>query len=132
MVQRRYQMPPVSATLRVATNDRRRPTDWQRAGEPETMSQTQDLTRVHLWISGRVQGVFFRATTSAEARARGLTGWVRNAPDGRVEAEVQGTPDAVDDLIDECRSGPSLAKVTDIVVEPIDVVSGEERFQIVH
>lgn len=93
--------------------------------------QQDDFTRVHLWISGRVQGVFFRVTTSAEARARGLTGWVRNAPDGRVEAEVQGAPAAVDDLIDDCRSGPSMATVTDIVVEPIEVVPGEERFQIV-
>jgi acylphosphatase len=75
--------------------------------------------------------VFFRVTTLAEARARGLTGWVRNAADGRVEAEVQGAPAAVDDLIDDCRSGPSLATVTDIVVEPIEVVSGEERFKIV-
>lgn len=95
------------------------------------MGEMEELTRVHLWIAGRVQGVFFRATTSAEARARGLTGWVRNAADGRVEAEVQGVPSAVDEFIDECRAGPFLATVTDIDVEPIDVVAGEGRFEVV-
>lgn len=92
---------------------------------------SDELTRVHLWIAGRVQGVFFRATTSDEAKARGLTGWVRNASDGRVEAEVQGARSAVDDLIDECRTGPSMASVTDVEVETIDVVSNEERFEVV-
>lgn len=95
------------------------------------MSDTDELTRVHLWISGRVQGVFFRATTSDEARTRGLTGWVRNAPDGRVEAEVQGPPDAVDQLIDECRTGPPMASVADVEVESIDVVPDESRFRVV-
>lgn len=96
------------------------------------MSDTQDLTRVHLWISGRVQGVFFRSTTQEEAQARGLTGWVRNAPDGRVEAEVQGPPDAVDALIAECRAGPGLATVDDVQVEQIDVVAAEQRFELAH
>lgn len=92
---------------------------------------SNELTRVHLWIAGRVQGVFFRATTSDEAKARGLTGWVRNASDGRVEAELQGARSAVDDLIDECRAGPPMASVTDVEVETIDVVSEEERFEVV-
>ena len=89
-----------------------------------------DVIRVHLWVSGRVQGVFFRATTSDEARSRGLTGWVRNAPDGRVEAEVQGTRAAVDDLVEECRAGPGMATVEDVEVDHIDVVDGEERFEV--
>lgn len=91
-----------------------------------------ELTRVHLWISGRVQGVFFRATTSEEAQARGLTGWVRNTADGRVEAEVQGTRTAVDELIDECRAGPPQARVEDVEVEEIDVVDDEQRFEVVN
>lgn len=95
------------------------------------MPAAQDLTRVHLWISGRVQGVFFRATTSEEARDRGLTGWVRNAPDGRVEAEVQGTPEAVEQLIGELRSGPAMAKVTDVDTDRIDVVNDERKFEVV-
>lgn len=95
------------------------------------MSDTQDLRRVHLMISGRVQGVFYRATTSEEAKSRGLTGWVRNTPDGRVEAEVQGAPDAVDALIEECRAGPPMAKVDEIEVSDIDPEPDEQRFQVV-
>ncbi|HSJ43254.1 MAG TPA: acylphosphatase [Euzebyales bacterium] len=90
-----------------------------------------DVIRVHLWVSGRVQGVFFRATTSDEARSRGLTGWVRNAPDGRVEAEVQGSRAAVEELIEECRTGPAMAAVSDVVVDHIDVVDNEQRFKVV-
>lgn len=91
-----------------------------------------ELIRVHLWISGRVQGVFFRSTTSDEAQARGLTGWVRNTDNGRVEAEVQGTRTAVDELIDECRAGPPQASVADVEVEEIDVVDDEQRFEVVN
>lgn len=86
---------------------------------------------MHLWISGRVQGVFYRATASDEARSRGLTGWVRNAPDGRVEAEVQGRRDAVDALIEECRAGPPMARVDDVEVDHIDVTDDEQRFEVV-
>lgn len=90
----------------------------------------QDLRRVHLWISGRVQGVFFRSTTQEEAQARGLTGWVRNARDGRVEAEVQGSPATVDRLIQACRNGPPAARVADVEVEEIAVVRGERSFDV--
>jgi acylphosphatase len=91
-----------------------------------------DVIRVHLWVSGRVQGVFYRATTYDEARSRGLTGWVRNAPDGRVEAEVQGSRTAVEELVEECRTGPPMATVSDVEVDQIDVVGGEQRFQVVN
>ena len=96
------------------------------------MGDTDDLRRVHLWVSGRVQGVFFRATTRDEARSRGLTGWVRNAPDGRVEAEVQGAPEDVAQLIDECRSGPPAAQVDEVDVEDISVVPDERSFDLAH
>jgi acylphosphatase len=79
-----------------------------------------------------VQGVFFRATTRDEARSRGLTGWVRNAPDGRVEAEVQGAPEDVAQLIDECRSGPPAAQVDEVDVEDIGVVPDERSFDLAH
>lgn len=95
------------------------------------MSDSDEVIRVHLWVAGRVQGVFFRATTSDEARARGLTGWVRNAPDGRVEAEVQGARSAVDELVDECRAGPAMAQVSDVEVDVIAVVDDERRFEVV-
>jgi len=96
------------------------------------VGDTDDLRRVHLWVSGRVQGVFFRATTRDEARSRGLTGWVRNAPDGRVEAEVQGAPEDVAQLIDECRSGPPAAQVDEVDVEDISVVPDERSFDLAH
>lgn len=96
------------------------------------MGASNDLRRVHLWVSGRVQGVFFRATTREQAEARGLTGWVRNAPDGRVEAEVQGAPDAVEQLIDDCRSGPPAAQVDEVDVEEISVVPDERSFDLAH
>lgn len=67
--------------------------------------------RVHLWISGLVQGVFFRATTRDRARALGLDGWVRNLPDGRVEVAAEGPPAAVGELVAWCRRGPRGARV---------------------
>jgi acylphosphatase len=94
------------------------------------MSDADDVQRVHLWISGRVQGVFFRSATREQARARGLTGWVRNAPDGRVEAEVQGPSAAVERLVAECREGPPGAKVTTVDVEKIAVVPDEREFRV--
>ncbi len=90
-----------------------------------------DQIRVHLWVSGRVQGVFFRASTADEARALGLTGWVRNAADRRVEVEVQGPRSAVDEFVRACRAGPPLARVTDVEVETLDLVPSERRFEVV-
>jgi acylphosphatase len=55
--------------------------------------------RVHVMIEGRVQGVFFRASTRDEARARGLYGWVRNRPDGRVEAVFEGDKQVVENIL---------------------------------
>lgn len=95
------------------------------------MADGDDLTRAHLWISGLVQGVFFRTTTARQARSRRLTGWIRNAPDGRVEAEFQGSRPAVEQIIEECRAGPPMASVTDVEVDYIDPVEDEERFRVV-
>lgn len=68
----------------------------------------------HLRISGRVQGVGFRDALSAEALARGVTGWVRNRRDGSVEAVVQGELAAVDALVAWARRGPPAARVTSV------------------
>jgi acylphosphatase len=72
--------------------------------------------RAHVLISGRVQGVLFRSETQDEARRQGVTGWVRNLPDGRVEAVFEGEKVMVDRLIDFCRRGPPGAKVTRVEV----------------
>jgi acylphosphatase len=67
--------------------------------------------RVHVLIAGRVQGVFFRAATKDEARARGLKGWVRNLPDGRVEALFEGDQQVLEGMLAWCRQGPPYAYV---------------------
>jgi len=69
---------------------------------------------VKLIIEGRVQGVGYRQWTVREASARGLDGWVRNLPDGTVEALVAGPEEAVRAMIDACRKGPLLAAVTSV------------------
>ncbi len=73
-------------------------------------------TRAHLFISGRVQGVNFRYYTVQEARSRGLAGWVRNLPDGRVEAVIEGAEASVEAMVEWCRKGPPAARVDHVEV----------------
>lgn len=78
-----------------------------------------------------VQGVFFRYEARERARTRGLAGWVRNLPDGRVEALLEGPDEAVESMVDWCRRGPRGAEVTDVEViaeEP----EGLEGFEVRH
>ncbi len=88
------------------------------------------MIRVHLLISGRVQGVFYRASTRKEARSRGLTGWVRNLPDGRVEAVVEGPPDPVEALIAWCHRGPTFARVDSVDVRRSEPTGEFEDFDV--
>ena len=88
------------------------------------------MRRVRLSASGSVQGVFFRASTRDEARQRQVTGWVRNAADGTVEAEVQGSAEAVDAMIEFCRRGPGHARVDQLDVEELPVVADEQDFRV--
>ena len=67
-------------------------------------------------VSGRVQGVAFRASTRAEARRHGVEGWVRNRADGRVEAVFEGAAEGVATLVDWCRAGPRFARVEGVEV----------------
>jgi len=69
------------------------------------------MKRVHVYISGTVQGVAFRAKTRNEAIRNNVSGWVRNLPDGGVEAVFEGKPEDVERLVGWCRVGPSLAVV---------------------
>ena len=71
----------------------------------------------HLRISGRVQGVGYRASLRATALANGISGWVRNCRDGTVEAVVQGDPRAVGKILAWAKLGPPMARVTDVSVQ---------------
>lgn len=79
------------------------------------------LSKAHLRISGHVQGVFYRHTTREKAAMLGLSGWVRNMPDGSVEAEAVGPKDGIEELIAWCWQGPPAARVTDVHVRWFDV-----------
>ena len=70
--------------------------------------------RVHLFISGKVQGVFFRQNTFIRARELTLSGWVKNLSDGRVEIVIEGTQEHVYEMVGWCRIGKPRAKVTDV------------------
>jgi acylphosphatase len=76
-----------------------------------------DARRVHVFVSGMVQGVSFRWYCTQAARATGVGGWVRNLPDGRVEAVFEGAEDAVRSMIAWCEHGPRHARVTSVDVD---------------
>jgi acylphosphatase len=88
--------------------------------------------RARLRVSGRVQGVFFRQTTAQEATRLGLMGWVKNLPDGDVEAVVEGESETVDRLIAWCHHGPPSARVDDVSIS-WETATGEfTRFSITY
>lgn len=76
---------------------------------------------VRCWVSGRVQGVFFRGATRQQALSLGLAGWARNLPDGRVEVVISGEKAQVQALCGWLRVGPPHAHVTEVVCEPSEV-----------
>jgi acylphosphatase len=86
--------------------------------------------RIHLIVSGLVQGVGFRMFVHREASARSLSGWTRNLPDGTVEVEAQGSAGLVDELLRQARIGPSRSGVTSIKVREIEVDASETEFRI--
>jgi acylphosphatase len=90
-----------------------------------------EIVRAHLKIYGRVQGVGFRWSMQREARKLGLSGWVRNMPDGTVEAVVEGERERVEALIGWAYQGPPLARVTRIEVK-WGIPKGERGFRILH
>jgi acylphosphatase len=88
------------------------------------------MKTLHLRIHGRVQGVWFRESMRQEAERLGASGWVRNAPDGSVEATVQGSETAVDALVDWARRGPPQARVDRVEIESVEtngLFSGFEK-----
>ena len=74
------------------------------------------MTRADLLISGRVQGVFYRASAQQEAKRLGLAGEIRNLPDGRVEAVVEGPKERIEEFIEWCKRGPPSADVEQVGV----------------
>jgi len=80
--------------------------------------------RAHVFVAGRVQGVFFRSETRAKAKKRGVTGWVKNLPDGRVEAVFEGEETSVKELVEFCRKGPSDAGIRSFSVS-LETWTGE-------
>ncbi|QSG09713.1 acylphosphatase [Halapricum desulfuricans] len=76
-----------------------------------------ERTRAHVFVTGRVQGVFFRATTRDTARQRDVDGWVKNLDDGRVEAVFEGAEADVESMIEFCHEGSPQARVEDVGVE---------------
>ena len=85
------------------------------------MSET-DRTRAHVFVSGRVQGVFYRASTRDKAREEGVDGWVKNLDDGRVEAVFEGPREAVETMVEWCHTGSRAASV-----EAVDRTTEEPR-----
>jgi len=88
------------------------------------------MKRVHIYVSGRVQGVFFRAATRRAASDLNLTGWVRNMDDGRVEAVLEGSDDNVDKMIAWCQVGPPAARVEKVTTEKEHYTGGFGDFSI--
>ena len=80
------------------------------------------------WVSGRVQGVFYRGTTAGRAREMGITGYARNLPDGRVEVLAQGPPAVVEDFIKWLWIGSVASKVTAVEVRDVAVTHPREGF----
>ena len=86
------------------------------------MTSGDARVRRRVVVQGRVQGVGFRAATRSRAEACSVSGWVRNRPDGSVEAAFEGDPEAVEALVGFCRAGPRLARIEHVEVceEPVE------------
>ena len=82
------------------------------------------MTAKHVLVTGRVQGVSFRAWTREQAQARGVSGWVRNRPDGSVEAVISGSGEAVEALIAALHEGPPAANVEGVHIMETEPPSG--------
>ena len=88
------------------------------------------MRRVRAIVSGRVQGVSYRASTVDEARRLGLVGWVRNQHDGTVELEAEGPADKIDALLAWCKSGPPAARVERVAIEELAATGADRAFAV--
>ena len=87
-------------------------------------------TRAHVFVSGKVQGVYYRASTRDAASEKGVEGWVRNLDDGRVEAVFEGEEDAVKEIVEWCHKGSRHAEVENVEVEWEEPTSEFDGFDI--
>jgi len=101
-------------------------TGHDRSPHPEPKAE---LVRVHLYVDGRVQGVWFRDSTWRQAERLAVSGWVRNLPDGRVEAVYEGSRTAVEELVEWTRRGPERANVTGLEIHD-ETPKGERGFSV--
>lgn len=90
------------------------------------------MKALHATIHGRVQGVWFRASTREQAQMLGVAGWVRNTPDGAVEVYMQGDSRAVDRLLGWCRQGPPGARVDRVEPEDVEPDEDVQGFRIIY
>jgi acylphosphatase len=94
--------------------------------------ESRSMRRIRAIVSGRVQGVSFRAATCTEARRLGIVGWVKNRADGSVELEAEGPDDMVTALIQWCHQGPPAAIVGRVAVEEIAAGGSDRDFAIAY
>ncbi len=90
------------------------------------------IKTLQIVVSGRVQGVSYRANTQRQANQLGIHGWVKNLPDGRVEIVARAEQGPLDQFLDWCRSGPTFAKVTDVNVEELSAADLRSEFHILY
>ncbi|MDT8446689.1 MAG: acylphosphatase [bacterium] len=90
------------------------------------------LSAIRIYISGLVQGVYFRATCQQEARQLGIKGWVRNLPDGRVEVYALGEDKDLEELKKWCRKGPSGSRVDTVQTSEDQIEEGLHNFKILY
>jgi acylphosphatase len=90
------------------------------------------LKGVHVFISGRVQGVFFRAATQRTAKDFNLAGWVRNMADGRVEALFEGEDESMNKMLKWCHIGPPAARVEEVIITEEPYTSEFRDFSIIY
>ncbi|MFT5594251.1 MAG: acylphosphatase [Oceanicoccus sp.] len=92
--------------------------------------QQDQLQAYHVYVSGKVQGVYYRASTAKKAQLLGLSGWVKNLTDGRVELFAQGPVESLEQLLSWCQKGPILAKISDIEYEMAQVDANMAQFEV--
>lgn len=83
----------------------------------ETKSYMEKKTRAHIFVSGRVQGVYFRENTRKKAEQLDVSGWIKNLSDGRVEAVFEGEEDKIEKIVAWIKKGPIFAKIIDLKIE---------------